>query len=84
MSHLYSLESVESIFLIECDRFQEEHAGLSKVLDGDGGDDGVGHTICLQVDVLLAVCPQQVWSQEGEPEGNHHNMKQGWYSHNLR
>lgn len=67
MTHLYTLESVETIFLIEGDRVLKEHGGLSKVLDGDGDGDRGGHPICLQVDVLQAVCPQQVRSQQGEP-----------------
>lgn len=78
MSHLYGLESVESIFGIECDRILQEHPGLSKVPDGDGDGDGVGHSICLQVDVLLAVRPEQVGSQQGEPAGANHGMKRGW------
>lgn len=67
VTHLYALESVEPIFLIEDDRVLKEHGGLSEVLDGDGDGDGGGDGICLQVDVLLAVCPQQVRSQQGEP-----------------
>lgn len=67
MTHLYTLESVETIFLIEGDRVLKKHGSLSKVLDGDGDGDGGGHPICLQVDVLQAVCPQQVRSQQGEP-----------------
>lgn len=67
VTHLYALESVEPIFLIEDDRVLKQHGGLSEVLDGDGDGDGGGDGICLQVDVLLAVCPQQVRSQQGEP-----------------
>lgn len=47
MSHLYSLESVVSIFQIERDRVLEEHGGLTEVLDGDGDGDGGGLTVCL-------------------------------------
>lgn len=67
VTHLYTLKNVETIFLIEGDRVLKEHGGLRKVLDGDGDGDRGGHAICLQVDVLLAVCPQQVRSQHGKP-----------------
>lgn len=67
VTRLDALESVEPIFLIEDDRVLKEHGGLSEVLDGDGDSDGGGDGICLQVDVLLAVRPQQVRSQQGEP-----------------
>lgn len=63
---LYALESVEPIFLVEDDRVLKEHGGLSEVLDGDENVDGRGDAICLQADVLLAVRPQQVRSQQGE------------------
>lgn len=72
MTYLYTLESAEVVVLIEGDRVLKEHGGLPVVLDGDGDDDRGGHIVCLQVDVLLAVCPQQVRSQQGEPaELNH-------------
>lgn len=69
MSHLYGLESVEAIFRIERDRVLEKRFGLTEVPDGDGDGDGIGQTVGLQVDVLLAVGPQQVRSQDGEPAG---------------
>lgn len=78
MNHLYSFEHVELISLVERDGFLEEDCGLPKVLYGDGDSYGAGHTISLQVDVLLAVCPQQVGSQQGEPMGKEDGMKQGW------
>lgn len=62
MSHLYGLESVESISSIERDTILLEHLGPSKVPDGDGDGDGIGHSFDLQVDVLLAVRPEQVGS----------------------
>lgn len=67
VTRLYALESLEPIFLIEDDRVLEERDGLSKVLDGDEDGDGGGDGIYLQVDVLLAVRPQQVRGQQSEP-----------------
>lgn len=67
VTRLDALQSAELIFLVEDDRVPKERGGLPKVLDGDGGGDGGGDGLCLQVDVLLAVCPQQVRSQQGEP-----------------
>lgn len=80
MTHLYTLESTETIFLIEGDRILKEHGCLPKVLDGDGDSDGGGHPICLQVDVLQAVCPQQVRGQQGEPVYLNHQMGQSFFS----
>ena len=68
-NHLYGLESAESILLIQCGRVLQERGGLTEVHDGDGDVDGAFQTVCLQVDVLLAVRPQQVWSQQSEPAG---------------
>lgn len=67
VTRLYALESLEPIFLIEDDRVLEKHNGLPEVLDGDEDGDGGGDGICLQVNVLLAVRPQQVRSQQSEP-----------------
>lgn len=80
VSHLYSLESIESIVLVECHRVLEECGGFCKVLDGDGDGDRLGHTISLQVDILLTACPQQVWSQQGEPGRKYHNMRKSKHS----
>lgn len=78
VNHLYSFEHAEPISLVERDGFLEEDGGLLKVLYGDGDIYGAGHTVSLQVDVLLAVCPQQVGSQQGEPIGIQDGMTQGW------
>lgn len=72
MTHLYGLEGMISIGLVERHRVLEEVGGQSEVLDGDGDGDGLGHAVHLQVDVLLAVRPQQVRSQQGEPKGHQH------------
>lgn len=72
MAHLYGLESMISIGLVERDRVLEEVGGHPEVLDGDGDGDGPGHAGRLQVDVLQAVRPKQVRSQQGEPKGHQH------------
>lgn len=71
VSHLDRLQSMEVVFRTERDGGPEEGAGLGEVLDGDEDLDGVGQTVGLQVDVLLAVGPQQVRSHQGEPAGSH-------------
>lgn len=75
MTHLYRLESVESIVRAEWDRVPEERGGLTEVQDGDGGREGAGGPVGLEVDVLLAVGPQQVRSQQSEPEAEGHRVQ---------
>lgn len=70
MSHLDRLESMKPVVHIERDGVQQEHRSTSEVHDGDGDGDGGGHAVCLEVDVLVAVRPQQVWSQQSEPAGS--------------
>lgn len=76
MSHLDGLEGLVSVLQVEIDRVLEQEHALVKVLDDDGGGDGDGEVIGLQVDVLLAVGPQQGRSQQREPEGPRHISRQ--------
>lgn len=76
MSHLDGLEGLVSVLQAEIDRVLEQEHALVKVLDDDGGGDGDGEVVGLQVDVLLAVSPQQGRSQQREPEGPRHISRQ--------
>lgn len=68
LSHLDGFESAEAIFRAERGGlWRHERAGLGKIQDGDGGGDGAGQVVHLQVDVHGDVGPQQVWSQHREP-----------------
>lgn len=58
---------MEVVLLVEDHGVLQQRGGLPDVLDGDGDGDGTGHTFSLKEDVLLAVGPQQVWSQQDEP-----------------
>lgn len=66
---------MEAILLIEDCIVNEEHGDLVEVFDFNGDCDGVAQTFSFEVDVLLAVSPQQVWSYDGESSGKYDSGK---------